>query len=164
MKFMKIVALVPMIVALLATGAMAKGYGKSTMAPYGGAQSDQSMISPGQRLTPEQVESMGNTEVFLGSLSSIERESGQLMVKTQVPGLLGPQERDVPFKIDRDTTINICFQSIDRCDSHAIGTAGFEKLAQLSEIESLASVEKDVIVIGDPETGRVVHVQVEYGL
>lgn len=164
MKFLKIVALVPMIVALLSTGAFAKGYGKSGAAPFGGAQSGQSMITPGALLTPEQMQSMGNIEVFQGSLSSLDMETSQLMIKTQVPGLLGPQERDVPFRIDRDTTINICFQSINRCDSHAIGTVGFEKLAQLNEFESLASVDKNVIIVGDPEANRVVHVQVEYGL
>ncbi|MBI5642017.1 MAG: hypothetical protein HY954_00930 [Deltaproteobacteria bacterium] len=163
MKMLKGLALVPLMVALLATGAMAKGYG----AKGGGASEQhpgQSMITPGEKTSPEQFSKMEGVEFFTGRLTSIDPSGQELLVRTEVPGLLGPQTRDVPFRIDQDTTMNVCFESVGICDSRSNGKDGMRLLSSLEDLNSLASVDKDVIVVGDPDSNRIIHVQIKYSL
>lgn len=153
MKVFKALALAPLLAVFVATGVMARDYG----AKSGGAQQQQQM----QQSMPGQPVS-GEVLFFAGTLTSYDPMRQEFLVRTEVPGLLGPQIRDVPFRADQDTTVTICFKSINLCDGKSTGPEGIQMLSSLEGFTSLASVKKNVVVVGDPASNRVVHVQIEY--
>lgn len=111
---------------------------------------------------------MGEGGIFYsGKLSGLGAPGREILVKTIVPGLLGPTEKTLPFKVAKDTTVNICFRSINRCDAAASGIEGWRMLTALDGFESLSGVTKNVTVIGvaaGDVPDKVVHVQIEYDL
>jgi hypothetical protein len=149
-----------MLSLVLATGAFAKEYGKSTMT--------QPMQQPEAQVTQPRIGSgqLGEGEgvYYFGSLTSIDPATSQFVVKTEVPGLLGPQSADVAFSTSADTTMSVCFKSLNACDMYFTDKEGWNALNSLQGIPSLASANKQVIVIGNPETSEVVHVQILYGV
>ncbi len=159
MKVLKALSLAPLFTVLLVTGVMAGGYGARSgggmMMPRQQQQMQQPQAVPGQPITGEAL-------YFAGTLTSFDPMRQEFLVRTEVPGLLGPQIRDVPFRADQDTTVTICFKSINLCDSKSTGPEGIQMLNSLEGFSSLASVKKNVVVVGDPASNRVVHVQVEY--
>ncbi|MDO8426803.1 MAG: hypothetical protein Q7T24_04750 [Deltaproteobacteria bacterium] len=155
MKVFKAFALAPLFAGLLVTGAVAGGYG----ARGGGMMPQQQQMQERQGM-PGAIP--GQALYFSGSLTSFDPIRQEILIRTEVPGLLGPQAREVPFRVDQDTTMTICFRSINLCDSRTTGPEGVQMLNNLEGFTSLASVKKNVVVVGDPESNRVVHVQIEY--
>ncbi len=179
MKTLKTLGFVPLILSfVLATGAFAREYGKGTMTqpmrePSVQMQQPQSAPLPGTgQVAPlpgaGQFGSgqlgQGEGVYYFGSLTSIDPASNQLTAKTQVPGLLGPQNADVAFNTSPDTTMSICFKSLNACDMYFADRDGWNALNNLQSISSLSAADKRVIVIGNPETNQVVHVQILYGV
>lgn len=111
---------------------------------------------------------MGEGGIFYsGTIAGLGAMGREILVKTTVPGLLGPTEKTLPFKVGKDTTVNICFRSINRCDAAASGIEGWRMLTALDGFESLSGVTKNVTVIGvagGAVPDKVVHVQIEYDL
>lgn len=105
----------------------------------------------------------GEGVYYMGTLSDIDPERNELVMKTEVPGLLGPQLADVPFQTGADTTIGVCFRSIYNCESFFAAERGWEILSNIEEIGPIAEEDKRVLLIGNPDTNEVVHVQVLYG-
>lgn len=159
MKVLKGVILPVLMIMLLASGVMAKGYGKGTA---GGAMGGGvSQMQPGV----SQLPSFGGGQdmvFYTGKVSNFNLDNQEIILSTEVPGLLGPQTRDVPFKLDRDSTLTICFRSINACESSATASEGWDMISSLNKFSSIAGADKSAIVIGDPATGRVVHVQIDY--
>lgn len=166
MKTRKVLGLVPLLFALLVTGAVARDYGKSgSMLP--GAGSGMIKQQPmGVQPLPQSgmLGGRGEGVYYQGTLTSINPDANQFTIRTQVPGLLGPQAADVSFTTNPDTTMTICFRSINACDTYFAGERGWDVLSSLEDIDSLASLDKNVLVIGNPDTNEVVHVQIDYGV
>lgn len=185
MRILKTLGLVPLLLTLvLSTGVVARDYGKSgkTDQPVPAPQAQP--VQPGAGMQ-QGMQDMGMAEAFpdlggdviydsgiigegegvyyLGTLTEIDRSSDQIVVRTEVPGLLGPQQADIPFKTSADSTIGVCFQSIYNCESFFASERGWDVLTNLEEISPLASADKRVLIIGNPDTNEVVHIQVLYG-
>ncbi|HBG46291.1 MAG TPA: hypothetical protein DDW94_04800 [Deltaproteobacteria bacterium] len=173
MRILKIMGFVPiLLVALLVTGASARDYGKG-----GGSMMQPMKPAPQTSMIPSQAfpslggearyESgmLGNGEgvYYIGTLSDINVIDNEFVVRTEVPGLLGPQQADVPFKTSADSTISVCFRSALNCESHFAGDTGWDVLRNIEDITPLASSDKRVLIIGNPETNEVLHVQILYG-
>jgi len=171
MKTLKTLGFVPLMLTLvLSTGAFARGYGKGTMTAPMKEPSAQMQKLPGTGMEPG-ISQFGSGQLgqgegvyYIGSLTSIDPASSQLTVKTQVPGLLGPQTADVAFNTSADTTMSICFKSLNACDMYFADQDGWKALDNLESVSSLAAADKRVIVIGNPQTNEVVHVQILYGV
>ncbi len=172
MKTLKTLGFVPLLLTLvLSTGAFAREYGKGAMtAPMKEPAVQAPLPGTGQSMAPS-ISQYGSGQLgqgegvyYIGSLTSIDPASGQLTVKTQVPGLLGPQTADVAFNTSADTTMTICFKSLNSCDMYFADQDGWKALDNLQSISSLSAAEKRVIVIGNPQTNEVVHVQIIYGV
>jgi len=171
MKTLKTLGFVPLMLSLvLSTGAFAREYGKSGVMTQPMRQSEAQMMQPRTFALPGpgQVGSgqlgQGEGVYYFGSLTSIDSSTGQFVVNTEVPGLLGPQSADVAFNTSAGTTMSICFKSLNACDTYFTDQDGWKALNNLQSISSLAAAEKRVIVIGNPETSEVVHVQILYGV
>lgn len=171
MKTLKTLWFVPLMMSLvLVTGAFAREYGKSGMMTQPMRQPEAQMMQP-QAIPlpgPGQIGSgqlgQGEGVYYFGSLTSIDPSTGQFVVNTEVPGLLGPQSADVAFNTSADTTMSICFKSLNACDTYFTDREGWNALNNLQSLSSLASADKQVIVIGNPDTSEVVHVQILYGV
>lgn len=150
MKIARNLGLVTLFILLVLSGYSAAGYMSGSTwrsqeeAP---AKSSQVMLSP--------------SSAFIGKLAAINLDRQEVLVDTFIPGLMGPSERIVPFKIGKDTTISICFNSTRICESGLVGYAGLQSLSMVDE--QLSDATKNAVVVGDPENaGRIVHVQVTY--
>jgi len=148
MKIARNLGLGTLFILLVFSGYSTAGYmSGSTWRSEAPAKSSQMMLSP--------------SSAFIGKLAAINLDRHEVLVDTFVPGLMGPSERIVPFKIGRDTTISICFNSTQTCESGLVGNAGLQSLSMVDE--QLSDATKNAVVVGDPEnTGRIVHVQVTY--
>lgn len=171
MKTLKTLGFAPLMLSLvLATGAFAREYGKSGVMTQPMRQPEAQIMQPRALALPGvgQVGSgqlgQGEGVYYFGSLTSIDSTAGQFVVNTEVPGLLGPQSADVAFNTSASTTMSICFKSLNACDTYFTDQDGWKALNNLQSISSLASAEKRVIVIGNPATSEVVHVQILYGV
>ena len=179
MRILKTLGLVPLLLTVvLATGAQARDYGKSggltqpmqpapqarPVLPGTGMQGMQAFPEFGGDVVYDSgILGEGEGVYYLGTLTGIDRSSNQLIVRTEVPGLLGPQRADIPFRTSADTTIGICFQSALNCETYFASERGWDVLSNLEDISPLASSDKRVVVIGNPDTNEVIHVQVLYG-
>lgn len=174
MRILKTLGFVPLMLALvLSTAAYAREYGKSgrmtqpMQQPGAGVQMQQqqpqAMPLPGHGQFGSGQLGQGEGVYYYGSLSSIDPASNAFVVKTEVPGLLGPQTADVTFNTTANTTMSICFRSTNACDMYFADQQGWSALNNLQNISSLQAAEKQVIVIGNPDTNEVVHVQILYG-
>lgn len=174
MRILKTLGFVPLMLAIvLSTGAYAREYGKSggMTQPMGQPgvqmqqphQQSQAMPLPGHGQFGSGQLGEGEGVYYYGTLSSIDAASNQIVVRTEVPGLLGPQTADVTFNTTPSTTLSVCFQSTNACDMYMADQQGWSALNNLQSVPGLASAQKQVIVIGNPDTSEVVHVQVLYG-
>lgn len=100
---------------------------------------------------------------YAGALTSVNPD-GTLMVRLSVPGVSGPTSWDVPFKIGKDTTMTICYKSVASCDSSTNALEELKTLAGLENLSGFSEAEKDVVIVNNPDTGEVVHVQIVYNL
>lgn len=170
MRILKTLGFVPLLFALLLTGAMAREYGKGmpqqTMPDQSQSWQQQSQDRFGglSRYGSGSLGPEGSGMFYMGTLSGLDPNNQAIIVRTQVPGLFGPQLRDVPFTVSNDTTVTVCFKSINICDTKTSGSEGINMISSLEGLNSLASVDKNIVIIGEPETGRVVHVELEYGV
>lgn len=171
MRTLKTLGFVPLMLSLvLATGAFAREYGKSGVMTQPMRQPEAKMMQPQAIPLPGAGQfgsgqlGQGEGVYYFGSLTSIDPAFSQFVVKTEVPGLLGPQSADVAFNTAADTTMSICFKSLNACDTYFTDQEGWKALNNLQSISSLAAAEKRVIVIGNPETNEVVHIQILYGV
>ncbi len=155
MKIFTRAVLAAFFVGLLFSNALSAGYGSSYKGP------SREMMPP-ESAVPMRQEA--GAEYFAGTLSGIISEKHQIVVNTEVPGLLGAQTRDVPFTLDRDSTVTVCFKSINSCDGLDPGEGRWQTLASLEGLDSFNKVDRNAIVVGDPESDRIVHVQIEYGI
>lgn len=165
MRMLKIAGYVSLFVAFLVTGAVARDYGKAPRQwDQSQSMTQQDRFSSMNRFSSGILGLEGSGVYYMGTLSGIDLNNDSIIVKTQVPGLFGPQLRDIPFRLSSDTTVTVCFRSINICDTKTSGSEGVDMIASLEGLSSLASVDKNVVVIGEPDTGRVVHVELEYGV
>lgn len=148
MKTIRNLGLGTLFVLLAFTGYSSAGYmSGATWHSYNAPSESSQMLSP--------------SSAFVGKLAAINLDRHEVLVDTFVPGLMGPSEKIVPFKIGKDTTISICFNSTQTCESGLIGNEGLRSLNMVDE--QLADAAKNAVVVGDPENaGRVVHVQITY--
>ncbi|MBI2401028.1 MAG: hypothetical protein HYV23_08260, partial [Deltaproteobacteria bacterium] len=163
MKTLKTLWFVPLMLSfVLATGAFAREYGKSgamtqpMRQPQAQMTQPQAMPLPGSGQIGSGQLGQGEGVYYFGSLTSIDPANNQLIVNTEVPGLLGPQSADVAFNTSSDTTMSICFKSLNSCDTYFTDREGWNALNNLQNISSLSAANKQVIVIGNPETSEVV--------
>lgn len=168
MMKIRTLALVPVLLAVLAFGASAGDYGKRTMQMPEAAPMQPQSQAPfpsfeGERLYDSGIIGAGEGAYYLGTLSGIDPAANELVLRTEVPGLLGPQLADVPFRTGADTTMTVCFESAFNCESYIASERGWEVLSELEDISPIASADKRVLVIGSPETSELVHVQIVYG-
>lgn len=155
MKITRILALASMFMFLLATGAVAGDYGYSKgMAP------DEKMGAASEEMVPSSES--GPVTFFTGTFVALNDANQELLVRTEVPGIFGPEEMVAPFRIGDDTTISVCFKSLQECDSAAIGSEGWNILKTFEDRSDFSLANKNVVIVGDPESDRVVHVQIEY--
>lgn len=109
------------------------------------------------------VQQMGTAQFFTGTFSGMNDESRQIYVRSEVPGLLGPQEMVLPFNISDNTSLTVCLKSIKECDSSAIGgSEGWNILKTFEDRSDFSVANKNVVVVTNPETGQPVHVMIEY--
>lgn len=102
------------------------------------------------------------SSAFIGRLVSVNPDMNEILINTYVPGLMGPEERIVPFRIAKDTSMAICFDSTKTCADGLVGNSALESLSMVDE--ELPNATKNVVVVGDPaHAERVVYVQVTYG-
>lgn len=82
-------------------------------------------------------------QVIRGEISGLSPETGFIMVKSEVMGLAGPEKKEIAFKIDKKTTLNLCWG--ESCDS-GMAVAGLERLKEFNyfEAENLSVVGKEV--------------------
>ncbi len=148
MKIARNLGLGTLFVLLVFTGYAMAGYmSGSTWHSYNAPSESSQMLSP--------------SSAFVGKLAAINLDRQEILVDTFIPGLMGPLERIVPFKIGKDTTISICFNSTQTCESGLIGNDGLASLSMVDE--QLSDATKNAVVVGDPENaGRIVHVQITY--
>lgn len=161
MRISRVLGIIPLLVALMITGASAQMGGGF----HGDMQQDQTMQQNQQIMPPSYTQiptDHGRVAVYTGTLSSIDSSRQELYIRTQVPGLFGPQMRDVPFRVSDDTTMTICFRSLNQCESRATGSSGWSLLSSLESVGAFSSARKNVIVVSEPVTGNVVHVQIDY--
>lgn len=171
MRTLKKLGFVPVALVLaLSTGAYAREYGKagSMTQPMkqGGAQvqkQPQAMEMPGVGQFGSGRLGQGEGAYYYGSLTAIDQASSQIIVKTQVPGLLGPQTADAAFNTTPSTTLSVCFRSTGACDAYFADQQGWNALANLQKVPALTAAQKQVIVVGNPNTSEVLHVQITYG-
>lgn len=171
MKVLNRLVMVPFFVALLSIGAVAQEYGSTPLGPqaippdHGQFQGEMQGQMEGQVL-PGHPGFFKSEDLFYytGTLSAINPDKQEIYVNTTVPGLLGPQQRDFPFRVDKDTTMTVCIRSLNACDSRASGIEGWKLLNNLESFTTLSGVRKNVIVVGAPDTNRIVHVQIEYDI
>lgn len=102
----------------------------------------------------------GEGVFFVGNLSGVDTANREIIVRSDVLGLTGPQKRDIPFAIGHDTTMTLCVKSINACESYSTGEIGFLALNNLEA--SLGNVSRNVIIVGVPDSNRVVHAHIEY--
>jgi hypothetical protein len=101
----------------------------------------------------------------VGTLNGVNEGDSEILVNTAVPGLMGPEEKAVPFKIDGNTTVTVCYRKVDFCERAVPGDEGLKRMGEFERAYVNAGVSgaNDVIVVGDPSNAaRTVHVQVEY--
>lgn len=169
MKTFKALAIVPALVLLLAAGAVARDYGKSgrmtqPMQPGTGMmQQQQQFPGPDMKFGSGQL-GQGEGVWYYGTLTSLNPAANEIVINTTVPGLLGAQRADVPFSTSPDTTLSICFRSLNACDTYFAGENGWDVLSSLQSMSSLSGANNRALVIGNPDTNQVVHVQIEYGV
>ena len=115
--------------------------------PYGSMPQSSRLISP--------------SSSFMGKLVAVNAADREITVKTFVPGLLGPQEKPVQFRLGKDSTVSFCFTSLKPCYSGLAGSGGLRQLESLNG--EMGHVKKDAVVVENPaKPGDVVHVQVTY--
>ncbi len=165
MRILKTLGLVPfLLMVVLSTGVVAGDYGKGSMMPGTGMHGTQTSPGVGGDVVYDSgILGEGEGVYYMGTLTDIDRASNQLTVRTEVPGLLGPQQADIPFRTSANTTMEVCFQSVLNCEAYFASDRGWDVLSNLEEISPLASSDKRVTIIGNPDTNEVVHVQVLYG-
>lgn len=155
MKFLKILGLVPLMIAFSFTAALANH------CVLGSTAAEQiNQIKLRHTLSAQ----LGEVSAFTGAFTKLNDKNHEIMVKTIVPGLLGPMAKEVPFKIDDDTTMTICAKSTNQCNTSPTGIIGWKMITSLEHIPYFQKAKKDIVVIKDPESNHIVHVQIEYGL
>jgi hypothetical protein len=149
MKFRKGLCLAALLAFLLAAGGVviADDYGY-TGGPSGAPTNEQILPAP--------------SSYFRGDLAALNENNHELLVNTVVPGLLGPEERVVPFRVGDDTTLTVCFEGLNSCESAVTGPEGWDNLMSLERFSTFAGARKNVVVVGDPESDRIVHVEIDY--
>lgn len=82
-------------------------------------------------------------QVVRGEITSLSPETGFITVKSEVMGLAGPEKRDIAFKIDEKTMLNLCWG--ESCDS-GMAQRGLERMKDFSyfDAENLSVIGKEV--------------------
>lgn len=152
MRYIKSLLMVPLFLGLFATGARAADWfmGLEDYSAGVPSQSEKQTVQP---------------VVLSGTLAAFNQEANEILVNTEVAGLLGPQEVTLPYKVGEDTTMDVCVRSTMDCKGAATGTEGLNILASYENITAFSVAKKDVVIIADAEDpSRIIHVQVEYEL
>lgn len=117
---------------------------------------------------PSQSEMVVNHEesalYYRGTLESVNTADNLVMVRLAVPGLKGISFWDVPFDITSDTTMTICTRSLPSCESTGNAISELGTLAGLQTRSDFNAATKDVVIVNNPDTGEVVHIEVNYNL
>ena len=100
---------------------------------------------------------------YAGALTSVNPD-GTLMVKLPVPGPTGQAYWNVPFNVNKDATMTICYKSLANCDSSTNALEEMKTLAGLDTLPNFSEATKDVVIVKNSETGEVVHIEIEYNL
>jgi hypothetical protein len=99
-------------------------------------------------------------QVIRGEISSLSPETGYVIVKTEVMGLAGPEKKDVAFKIDEETILNLCWG--ETCDG-GNAVKGLSRLKDFDHFtaENLSVIGKEVEMhysMERPETIEMINI------
>jgi len=111
------------------------------------------------------VAAIAPSAYHVGTLKDVDVGGSEILVNTAVPGIRGPEEKAVPFKVDDGTTVTVCYKKVDFCERAVPGNQGLKRMGEFEHAYAKAGLNtaSDVIVVGDPaNAARTVHVQVEY--
>lgn len=157
MKVLKALGLLPILIALSFTASFANDFSKANL-----TTAYQVMVTQAADGYTVDTTNPRDFAVFKGPMTSLNRENHEIVVKTQVPGLLGPMEREFPFKVENDTIITVCFKSRNQCNSSPAGVYGWSTFTSIESLDRFSSAKKNVTVVEEINTGRVVRVQIDY--
>jgi len=103
-----------------------------------------------------------NVELYAGSFVSIDKQQHQITAKVEIPGASGIHEmKDMPFEIGEKTTVQICFNTKNECDSY-VGMKGWNRLADLESRSDFNIINKNIALVQDSKNNRTLHVVILY--
>lgn len=158
MKTLKIFGMAAAFLAILYTGAYAEESWFMGLEDYARgvpSQQDKPSIEPAG-LLPQ----MGEGVLFEGDLVSVNPRREEITVWTVVPGILGPERKEIPFRITEDTTFTACTFDMTSCQSLPNGREGLDQLSKIDK--DAATLDKSALVVVEFGTGRIVHVQTNH--
>lgn len=93
-------------------------------------------------------------QVVRGEITDLSPETGFITVKSEVMGLAGPMKKDISFKIDERTLLNLCWG--ESCDS-GLAQRGLERMKDFAyfDAENLSVIGKEVEIHYTDGTDRI---------
>lgn len=93
-------------------------------------------------------------QVVRGEITDLSPEKGFITVKSEVMGLAGPEKRDIAFRIDERTLLNLCWG--ESCDS-GLAQKGLERMKDFAyfDAENLSVIGKEVEIHYTDGTDRI---------
>lgn len=96
-----------------------------------------------------------------GTVLSISDSGEEMMIRTEVLGIMGPETRDVKLSIDRKTKLTICWAG--DCDTGpALKGLRILKDFEHFDAEGLSCVGKEVTVFYTGRGEKVAHIKINY--
>lgn len=158
-KALMVLAALPLLIGFTASGLMAQESWFIGLDDYTvGVPSQQQK----QATTGILNESSGAGVFRTGMIRDYNLTENSMVVNTQVPGLFGPEQRDIPFQLMDDSTMTICVKGTNECYGAFSGVEALRVLANFDSMEKYAAADKEALIVEDPVTNRIVHVQVNY--
>ncbi len=98
---------------------------------------------------------------IMGTVVAINPEYNEIVVKTEVEGLMGPIEKVIAYRLNPDTRFTVCLEIADECYRSVSAREGWNILESFENVTSLAVLDKEVRLkrTGD---NRIKHVEITY--
>ncbi len=81
---------------------------------------------------------------YAGSFNTLDPENEALIIDSEVPGILGPDDLSVPIPVSSDAAVDYCAGG----ECRRVGNEGWKSLSQLTQEELDGS---RVVIMGHPE-------------
>lgn len=93
-------------------------------------------------------------EIIRGEIAAISPETGFVTVKSEVMGLTGPEKRNIAYKIDEKTLLNLCW---DGACNEGIAIWALDRLKDFEyfEAENISVIGKEVQLQYAKETAKI---------